>query len=140
MITLAQARHIADAAFAEGQRRNIANISVVVTGLDGVPCLALRADTQGAFGIDTARAKAETALGFRLSSWKLSQIFGNKPAATAGLHAATRQRFIPIGGAVVVHDAMGQVLGAASISGGNPQADDEIIRVAVEQAGFQAGA
>ncbi len=136
MIALATARRIATAAFAEAARREIHNISVVVTDAGGGVTLALRADTQGAFGIETARAKAESALGFMMSTARLAAIFGGNPTATAAIHGAVGGRFIPIAGAVVVTDADGRTLGAASISGGNPAADDEVVRVAVASVGL----
>lgn len=138
MVDLNTARMVAAAAFREGERRDIRNISVVVTDAGGHVRLAQRADSQGAFGIDTATAKAESALGFRLSTAKLSAIFAGNPAATIGISTATNGRFIPIAGAVVMVDGDGRLVGAASISGGNPQADDAIIRVAVNEAGLTA--
>jgi uncharacterized protein GlcG (DUF336 family) len=136
MILLASATAIATAAFAEAQRREIVNISIVVINRAGVVRLAWRSDTQGAFGIDTARSKAECALGFGLSTRRLQTVFGPNPSATAGLNAATRGRFIPIAGGVVVASTDGTIIGAAAISGGNPEADDEMVRAAVSAAGL----
>lgn len=138
MITLALARTIATAAFAEGRRRGIANITVVVADPSGAPRLALRSDAQGGFGVDTARAKARSAIGFNTSTSRLAAIFGGNPAATAGINAAVGGCFLPIAGAVVVTDGDGTLLGAVAISGGNPTADDEIARVAVTDVGLTA--
>ena len=135
-ISLDLAKRIADAAFSEAAARDIHNISVVVTDRGGDIRLAMRSDAQGAFGIATAQAKAQTALGFYLSSWKLSQIFAAQPASVVGINAATGGRFIPIGGAILVCNEEDEVIGAASISGGNPQADHEIITLAVTAAGL----
>lgn len=136
MIPLQTARRIADEAFAEATRRGIDNITVLVADPSGAVRLALRNDAQGAFGFDTARAKAQTALGFGKSSKRLAEIFGDDPAATVGINAAVGGCFIPIAGAVVVHDAANTVVGAVSISGGNPLADDEVARAAVERVGL----
>ena len=138
MIPLLLARQIATAAFAEGMRRGIDNITVVVADPSGGIRLALRSDAQGCFGVDTARAKAQSALGFNTSTLRLAATFGSNPAATAGINAAVGGCFLPIAGAVVVTDAEGAVLGAVSISGGNPVADDEIVRVAITDAGLIA--
>lgn len=131
MMTLALARDVAAAAFAEAARRGIVNIGVVVTDASSAPVVALRSDSQGSFGIDTARAKARSALGFGYSTKKLAAIFGGQPASTAGIDAAIGGGFIPIAGAIVVTDQQGTVIGAASISGGNPDDDDAIARIAV---------
>lgn len=138
MIPLALARSIATAAFAEGRRRAIDDITVVVVEASGAVRLALRSDTQGGFGVDTARAKAHSALGFGMSTLRLAATFGSDPAATAGINAAVGGCFLPIAGAIVVTDAGGTLLGAVAISGGNPTADDEIARVAVTDVGLIA--
>ena len=66
MITLETARKIADAAMADAQKRNIAKWSVVVTDQGGNIRIAMRADASGNFGVDIARGKALSALGFNL--------------------------------------------------------------------------
>ena len=135
-ISLTKAREIADAAFAAAETRGISNISVVITDRGGDIRLAMRSDAQGAFGVMTAQAKAQTALGFYLSSWKLSQIFAEQASSTIGINAAVGGKFIPIGGAILVCNAADEVIGAASISGGNPQADHDIITEAVLAVGL----
>lgn len=135
-ISLDIARKIADAALAEAQRRQIANASVVVTDMGGDIRVALRADASGAFGVETARGKAQAALGFNRSSLQLEKIFGPAPYKVSAINAATRGRFVPIGGAVLVVDQAGMVIGAASMSGGMPEVDDEIITFAVRSTGL----
>ena len=138
MMSLELARRIATAAFAEGSRRGIDNITVVVADPSGGMRLALRSDAQGGFGVDTAFAKAQSALGFNTSTARLAATFGQNPAATAGINAAVGGCFLPIAGAVVITNGEGTVVGAVSISGGNPTADDEIARVAIQDLGLIA--
>ena len=137
MIPLATALQLAQAAFAEGAAQGVVNITVVVTDPGGEVRLAMRADGQGLFGIDTATGKARTALGFNRSSLALSKIFTD-PCAVAAIAAATGGRFVPLGGGVVVRDAGGAIVGAAAVSGGLPDVDEAIIVKAIESVGLSA--
>lgn len=137
MIPLATALQLAQAAFAEGEAQGVVNMTVVVTDPGGEVRLAMRADGQGLFGIDTATGKARTALGFNRSSLALSKIFTD-PCAVAAIAAATGGRFVPLGGGVVVRDAGGAIVGAAAVSGGLPDVDEAIIVKAIESVGLSA--
>ena len=137
MIPLATALQLAQAAFAEGAAQGVVNMTVVVTDPGGEVRLAMRADGQGLFGIDTATGKARTALGFNRSSLALSKIFTD-PCAVAAIAAATGGRFVPLGGGVVVRDAGGAIVGAAAVSGGLPDVDEAIIVKAIESVGLSA--
>jgi len=139
MIKLEEAAKIAEAAFAEGRVRGLIDMSVVVTDVGGNIRLAMRADGQGAFGIDIARGKALTALGFNSSSLKLAEYFGQNAAATAGLTAVTGGRFLAIGGGVIVVDDAGQTIGAAAVCGGAPEIDHAVILAGLAAAGLKAG-
>ena len=135
-ISLEVAKQIAEAALQDALARNIVKAAVVVTDLGGDIRVALRADAAGAFGVETARGKAQAALGFNLSSLKLAQVFGAAASSTAGINAATRGRFVPIGGGVLVANTQGETIGAAALSGGPPEVDDEVITRAVRQVGL----
>lgn len=135
-IPLKAALDIAQTAFAEGEKCGVVNMSVVVTDAGGHVRLAMRADGQGIFGVETAQGKCTAALGFNRTSLHLSKIFDNA-AAVAALQGATKGKFVPLGGAVVVTDADGDIIGAAGVSGGLPDVDEEIIVAAVEAAGLK---
>jgi uncharacterized protein GlcG (DUF336 family) len=98
--------------------------------------LALRADGQGIFGVETATAKATTALGFNRATLALTPLFSDQ--ATAALSGATKGRFAPLGGGVVVINAEGEILGAAAVSGGLPEVDHDIIVAALASQGFSS--
>jgi uncharacterized protein GlcG (DUF336 family) len=124
------ALNIAQSAFAEGEARGVVNMSVVITDPGGHTKLAMRSDTQGIFGVDTATAKAVTALGFNRSTLALGPLF--TPQATVGVAAAHRGRVAPLGGGVVITSKDGVILGAAAVSGGLPEIDHEIIIAALK--------
>ena len=134
MISLETACKIAQLAFSEGARRDVVNMSVVITDPGGHIRVAMRADGQGIFGIDTATGKAVTALGFNRSTLKMKEVFD--ASATAAITAATGGRFVPLGGGVVIQDGDHNTIGAGGVSGGPPAVDDEIIIAAVEAAGL----
>ncbi|WP_336951585.1 heme-binding protein [Sphingobium aromaticivastans] len=135
-ITWAQAKAIVAAAIEAAAAKGIAGASVVVADPAGAIRAAERTDAAGPFGIDIARAKARTALGFRRSSIKTAAIFGDKPAVVTGLNAAIDGAFLPLGGGVVVVDGAGSIVGAAALAGGMPEADHEVIANAVVRAGL----
>lgn len=135
-ITLADAQAVAAAAFAEAAKVNLSVMSVVITDPGGHIRLAMRSDNQGTFGIDTALGKARTALGFNRSSRLLAKTFVD-PCGVASLSGATNGAFLPLGGGVVVQKD-GVTVGAAAISGGMPDVDDQLIRAALEACGFTA--
>lgn len=134
MVKLATASQIAATAFAEGEQRGVTVMSVVVTDAGGHIRLAMRSDSQGIFGVDTALGKARTSLGFNRTSLHLSRIFTD-PCAVAAITAATDGAFVPLGGGVVIQDN-GVTVGAAAVSGGLPDVDEAIVVAAVEAAGL----
>jgi uncharacterized protein GlcG (DUF336 family) len=134
-ITLADARRIADHALAAGEKLSGLKMSVVITDPGGHVRLAMRTDAQGIFGVETATAKAVSALGYNRPTLALTPLFS--PQATTGITAATGGRFAPIGGGVVVTDAQGVIVAAAAISGGLPEVDHDLIVAAVEACGFK---
>ena len=134
MVKLATASVIAATAFAEGEKRGVTVMSIVVTDAGGHVRLAMRSDSQGTFGFDTALGKARTSLGFNRTSLHLSKIFTD-PCGVAAIAAATGGAFVPLGGGVVVQEN-GTTVGAAAVSGGLPDVDEAIIVAAVEAAGL----
>lgn len=133
-LKLAEALSLAHAALAEAEKRSIVKISVVVTDPGGHVRVAMRTDGQGIFGVDTAHAKAVTALGFNRATLPLTPLFSDQ--ATAAIAGATGGRFAPLGGGVVVTGADGEIVGGAAVSGGLPEVDHEIIVAAVESLGL----
>jgi uncharacterized protein GlcG (DUF336 family) len=136
-LTLDQANAIVTAALAGATQAGLAAASIVVTDRAGAIRAAARTDAAPPFGIEIARGKAVTALGFGRSSLKVAAVFGDKPATVSGLASAVGT-FLPLGGGVVVVDAGGAVIGGAGLAGGAPEVDHAIIAAAVVAAGFAA--
>lgn len=134
-ITLDQAQAIVAAALTEAKAAGLGAASVIVTDVGGNIRAAARNDAAPPFGIDIAKAKAKTALGFRRSTLKIAAIFGDKPAAVTGLSAAVGT-FLVLGGGVVVTNGDGDVIGAAGLAGGAPETDHAVIAAGVVAAGL----
>ncbi len=135
-INLAQAKAIIAAAMEGATAKGLGGACVVITDPAGAIRAAERTDAAGPFGVDIARAKARTALGFRRSSIKTAAVFGDKPAVVTGLNAAVEGAFLPLGGGVVVTAIDGAIVGAAALAGGAPDIDHEIIAAAVASVGL----
>ena len=133
-ISRLEALAVVEKAFAEGAARGVVKMSAVVTDAGGHVRVAMRGDGQGIFGVETATAKAVTALGFNRPTLALAPVFSAQ--ATAALSGATGGRFAPLGGGVVMTDAQGHIVGAAAVSGGLPEVDHEIVVAAIEAHGF----
>lgn len=139
MIGLDDAIALCDACLEAAAEREVVKLAVVVTDVGGNIRAAMRTDEQGPFALDIAHAKAESALGFGRSTLRLSEHFTTAAASTVGIAHATGQRFIPIGGGVVVTDDAGVIVGAIAVAGAAPQVDDAIARAGlVARPGFAA--
>jgi uncharacterized protein GlcG (DUF336 family) len=134
-LTRLKALDLVQTAFAEGEARGLVKISVVVTDAGGHVRVAMRGDGQGTFGVETATAKAATALGFNRPTLALAPLFS--PQATTAISGATGGRFAPLGGGVVLTDQDGHIVGACAVSGGPPELDHEVAVAAAQAAGFK---
>jgi uncharacterized protein GlcG (DUF336 family) len=136
-LDLNTALKIAQAALEAGRAENILALSAVVTDSGGNIRVALRADSVGMYGVDIAHAKSQTALGFNRTSMQMAKVFGANPGAVAALSGVTGGRFLPLGGGVPIHDAAGNTIGAAAVSGSSPENDERFITMAVRANGLK---
>lgn len=132
------ALQICDAALQLAAQQGQARLAVLVTDAGGDIRAALRADGQAPFAFDIAHTKAQSALGFQKSTLLLSGFFSEAASSTIGITGVTGGRFIAIGGGIVVTNEAGDIVGAAAVSGGLPEADDAIARAAVDTVGLKA--
>lgn len=133
-LSLADVRRIADAALHGATENGLAKVSIVITDPGGHIRFALRTDGQGIFGVETATAKAVSALGFNRATLALASLFSDQ--ATAAINGATGGRFAPLGGGVVIIDTEQRIVGAIGLSGGLPEVDHAIVVAAVEACGL----
>jgi uncharacterized protein GlcG (DUF336 family) len=139
LLTLAQARTIADAALAAARRAGHQPMAVVVLDASGHLKAALREDGASMFRTDIATGKAWAAIGMGAASRTLAQRAKDNPNFFTSLAATAQGRFLPQTGAVLVKDDAGVVLGGVGASGGTGDEDEAICIAGVLAAGLKHG-
>jgi uncharacterized protein GlcG (DUF336 family) len=138
-LTLAQANHIIQAAFAASDAAGYKPMAVVVLDESGHVKSAQRQDGASMFRIDVATGKGWGAIGMGVSSRVLAQRAKENPNFFVTLAATAQGRFLPQPGAVLIKDGQGKVIGAAGASGGTGDEDEAICIAGVLAAGLQHG-
>jgi uncharacterized protein GlcG (DUF336 family) len=138
-LTLAQANHIIQAAFAASDAAGYKPMAVVVLDESGHVKSAQRQDGASMFRIDVATGKGWGAIGMGVSSRVLAQRAKENPNFFVTLAATAQGRFLPQPGAVLIKDGQGNVIGAAGASGGTGDEDEAICIAGVLAAGLQHG-
>jgi uncharacterized protein GlcG (DUF336 family) len=138
-LTLAQANHIIQAAFAASDAAGYKPMAVVVLDESGHVKSAQRQDGASMFRIDVATGKGWGAIGMGVSSRVLAQRAKENPNFFVTLAATAQGRFLPQPGAVLIKDSQGNVIGAAGASGGTGDEDEAICIAGVLAAGLQHG-
>jgi uncharacterized protein GlcG (DUF336 family) len=138
-LTLAQANHIIQAAFAASATAGYQPMAVVVLDDAGHVKSAQRQDGASMFRIDVATGKGWGAIGMGVSSRVLAQRAKDNPNFFITLASTSQGRFLPQPGAVLIKDSQGNVIGAAGASGGTGDEDEKICIAGVLAAGLQHG-
>ena len=124
ILSLAAARTIAEAAFAECASRGF-RTSVAVVDRSGNLLVVLRHELAHPVTVEMARSKAYTAVVFRGSTIDFQRDTANDPARLP-------QRDVPgilaLGGGVPLYSA-GEIIGAVASSGSSQPTDDECAKV-----------
>ena len=123
-LTLIDAMHGIDAAFAHARSHGLSPLAVVVLDAGGHVRAAAREDGSGHSGIDIATAKARGALSFRMSSRAVGDFMSGNALVGATLAATLNGQMLPIPGAVLIHDTAGGLLGAIAAAGDAPDNDE----------------
>ncbi len=136
-LTLAQANTIITTALSEARKAGYKAMAVVVLDDAGHLKAAQREDGASMFRVDVATGKGWACVGFGVSSRTLMERAKDNPNFYASLSATSQGRFIPQSGAVVIKDAGGNVIGAASASGGTGDEDELICIAGIQAAGLK---
>jgi uncharacterized protein GlcG (DUF336 family) len=139
-LTLAQASQIVDAALAEGRRRNLKPLTVVVLDAGGVAIALKREDESSLLRPQIATAKAWGTLGMGFGSRELARRAQAHPGFFNTLTALADGRMAPAPGGVLVRDSSGGIIGAVGISGDVSDADEACALAGIEAAGLVADA
>ena len=124
-----QARAIADAALATGQKNNLKPLTVAVLDAGGHLMHFHREDGSSILRESIARGKAFGALGLEADSAMLGRVAAERPQFMAAVFAASGGKVVPVPGGVLVQSEDGRTLGAVGISG-DISANDEACAVA----------
>ena len=137
-ITLKQANEIIDTAHLEGEKRNLAPLTVAVLDAGGHIKALSRADGTGFMRPLMAVAKAWGAIGVGVSSRTLGEMGEQRPMfMNALIHVADHQ-LLPVAGGVLVRDSSNAVIGAVGISGDLSDEDEHCAIAGIQAVGYKA--
>lgn len=136
-LNLSQARQLLDGALTESRRAAFKPMGVVVVDAAAQVLASVREDGASALRLDIAQGKAAAAIGMGVNSRVLAQRTKEVPVFLGAIASASDQKFIPQTGAVLIHNAEGQVIGAIGASGGTGDEDEQIVIAGVVAAGLK---
>jgi uncharacterized protein GlcG (DUF336 family) len=139
-LTLALASQIVDAALAEGRKRNLKPLTVVVLDAGGVAVALKREDESSLLRPQIATAKAWGTLGMGFGGRELARRAQSHPGFFNTLTALADGKMAPAPGGVLIRDKAGAIIGAVGVSGDVSDADETCALAGIEAAGLVADA
>ena len=137
-LTLAQAQSIIQGALAHSKSQQFKPMAIAVLDEAGHLKAFAREDGASMCRFEVAQAKAWGAVGMGVSSRVLAQRAKDNPNFFVSLAATASGKFLPQTGAVLIHSASGQLLGAVGASGGTGDEDELICIAGIESAGLRS--
>lgn len=137
-LTLAAARTLLDAAFAEAARRKLKPLAIVVLDARGALLAAMSQDGTPLMRWRIAMGKAQASLGMGRGSRGLGAMAVERPHFIGAVAALAADGFVPVGGGVLIRGADGRILGAVGVSGDTSEQDEAAAAAGVAAAGFVA--
>jgi uncharacterized protein GlcG (DUF336 family) len=138
-ITLTHANQIIAAALTKSTAMGYKPMGIVVLDDAGNITAFARQDGASMFRFDIARAKAWGAIGMGASSRVLMQRAHDNPNFFVSLAATADGKFLAQTGAILIKNAIGQIIGAVGASGGTGDEDEAICIAGVEAACLVSG-
>lgn len=137
MLTLEQARKIADAALAVAHAQKFKPLSIVVLDARGARKVVLTEDSTSLKRAEVAYGKAYGALAMGSGSRSLMKMAAERPNFVAAAMHVADGALVPVPGGVLIRSG-GEIVGAVGVSGDTSD-NDEIAAVAgIEAAGLTA--
>ena len=138
MLTLNQARTIADAALAFAHKNTFKPLGIVVLDARAQRKMVMTEDNTSLKRAEVAYSKAHGALAMGLGSRAIGKMAAERPAfIQAAMHIADGA-LMPVPGGVLIRDAAGSVIGAIGISGDTSDNDELAAVAGIEAAGLKA--
>lgn len=137
-LTLAAARTLLDAAFAEAAQRKLKPLSIVVLDARGAIQAAMTQDGASLMRWRIAMGKAQAALGMGVGSRAIGAMAVERPHFVGAAVALATDGFVPVAGGVLIRDADKRILGAVGVSGDVSDQDEAAAVAGIAAAGFVA--
>lgn len=136
MLTLDQARTIADVTLKTGAAEGMKPLAVIVLDAGGHPLAFLRGDgaSPGRFGV--AEGKAYGAIMMGIPSSALMARAEQQAYFVQSLNGVFGGKVVPVPGGVLVRDEAGTLLGAVGVSGDVSENDAKAAMAGIEAAGL----
>ena len=135
-LSLKTANDIANDVLSIGRQNEMSPLAVVVLDSGGAPIAFQSEDGCGVLRFEVAMGKAFGCLGMGTSSRDLRDRMEQRPNFANALAAASKGKFVPAPGGVVIVDTEGQAIGSVGVSGDTSERDEFCAVVAIQNAGF----
>jgi uncharacterized protein GlcG (DUF336 family) len=135
-ISLEQANAIIDAALAAAKQQNLKPLAVIVLDAGGRVKAFQKQDGAALLRFEISHGKAFAALGMGRSSKLVLQKYRDKPKFIENLERLSDGPIFLEGGAQLILDQHGEVVGAVGITGDSNEMDDEVAMAGIRAAGF----
>ena len=137
-LTLDNANAIIAAALAEGARRGLKPLSVIVLDPGGHPIAFQRQDGASTLRFQIAAGKAGGALALGFSSRKVEEAAAARPSFIGSLGPISPHGVVPAAGGVIIIGGDGQPIGAVGITGDTSDNDEACALAGIAAAGLTA--
>lgn len=137
-LSLDQALTIAQTTIAEGRKRTLAPLCVVVLDIGGHAVALLRDERASISRPEIATGKAAGCLGMGFGGRELAKRAAAMPQFFTALAATFPKGIIPVPGGVLIRDAAGALLGAVGVTGDTSDNDELCALAGIAAAGLHA--
>ena len=135
-ISLQQSNTMIEAALAAAQERSLKPLAIIVLDAGGRVKAFQKEDGAALLRFEISYGKAFAALGMGRSSKLVLQKYRDKPKFIDNLEQLSDGPIFLEGGAQLILDKHGEVVGAIGITGDSNEMDDEVAMIGIRAAGF----
>ncbi len=136
MMTLTLAQTIIATTLERAAAQGSKPLTVAVVDAGGTPVALVRQDGSGTARPRLSLAKAESCLALNMPTRTLATFHAAQPAAHALLREMIDNSLVPLAGGVLIRDGEGRVIGAAGVSGGDLEQEEDMLIAAVQGCGL----
>ena len=137
-LSLADAKRIIEAAFAERERAGFKPLSVTVLGAGGAIKASESQDGTSQLRPKISHGKAYGAYSLGLGSRALFERAKAEPFFVQAMNSLCDGALVPVPGGVLIRDAEGRLVGAVGVTGDTSDNDEKCAVAGIEAAGYTA--